>query len=102
MMPAIPISEALADANLLGSALGDVGRWRTWRTILKAAFAEALTDEERALFALVAGGRVPPLKRVRELTILAIMTWVASPKPESDSATPARGTIYLPQHWNAY
>jgi len=35
-------------------------------------------------------------------TILAIMTWVASPKPESDSATPARGTIYLPQHWNAY
>ena len=26
-----------------------------------------LDDDERALFALVAGGRVPPLKRVREL-----------------------------------
>jgi hypothetical protein len=67
MMPAIPISEALADQHLLGAALGDVTSWQTWRTVLKAAFAEALNDEERALFALVAGGRVLPLKRVREL-----------------------------------
>ena len=40
MTPAIPISEALADPNLLGAALGDVASWRTWRAILKAAFAE--------------------------------------------------------------
>jgi hypothetical protein len=67
MMPAIPISEALLDRNLLGAALGDDTSWRTWRVVLKAAFAEPLTDEERELFALVAGGRVLPLKRVREL-----------------------------------
>jgi hypothetical protein len=68
MTPAIPISEALADRNLLGAALGgDVASWRTWRVVLKAAFAEALTDEERALFAVVAGDRAPPLRRVREL-----------------------------------
>ena len=67
MTPAIPISEALADRNLLGAALGDIGSWRTWLAILKAAFAEPLTDEERALFALVAGDRAPPSRRVREL-----------------------------------
>jgi hypothetical protein len=67
-MTPIPISEALADPNLLGAALGNIGSWRTWQTILKAAFAEPLnTDEERAVFALVAGGRAPPRKRVREL-----------------------------------
>ena len=67
MTPAIPIAEALADANLLGAALGDVASWQTWRVVLKAAFAEPLTDEERALFALVAGDRAPPSRRVREL-----------------------------------
>ena len=50
-MPAIPIAEALADTNLLGAALGDATSWQTWCTILKAAFAEQLTDAERALFA---------------------------------------------------
>jgi hypothetical protein len=30
MMPTIPIPNALADANLLGSALGDIASWRTW------------------------------------------------------------------------
>ena len=60
MTPAIPISEALVDRNLLGAALGDVTSWQTWVTILKAAFAEALTAEESALFAVVAGDRAPP------------------------------------------
>ena len=67
MTPAIPISEALVDPNLLGAALGDIGSWRTWVAILKAAFAEPLTDDDRALFALVAGDRAPPTRRVREL-----------------------------------
>jgi hypothetical protein len=67
MTPALPISEALADQHLLGAALGDISSWRTWRIVLKAAFAEAFTDEERALFALVAGGRALPTRRVREL-----------------------------------
>src|SRR5262249_28315012 len=53
--------------NLLGAALGDVTSWRTWHVVLKAAFAEHLDVEERALFALVAGGRGLPSKRVREL-----------------------------------
>ena len=51
----LPISQALADPNLLGAALGDISSWRTWLAILKAAFAEPLNDEERALFA--SGGR---------------------------------------------
>src|SRR5262245_50877130 len=67
MRPAIPISEALADANLLGAALGDVASWRTWCAVLKAAFAERLTDAERELFGSVAGGRALPSRRVREL-----------------------------------
>lgn len=67
MMPTIPISGALADANLLGAALGDIESWKTWLAILKAAFGEVLTDDERATFALVAGDRAPPSRRVREL-----------------------------------
>jgi hypothetical protein len=67
MTPAISIARALADANLLGAALGDVASWRTWRTVLKAAFTEVLTAEEQELFALVAGGRALPTRRVREL-----------------------------------
>jgi len=38
------------------------------------------------------------------VTILAITTWAAPPKPESDSAAPIspRQTIYRPQRWNLY
>src|SRR5262245_10869420 len=67
MTPAVPIAEALVDRNLLGAALGDGASWRVWHVVLKAAFAEALDADERALFALVAGGRALPLRRVREL-----------------------------------
>jgi hypothetical protein len=66
-MTVIPISEALRDGNLLGAALGDITSWRTWCTILKAAFAEPLSDQERELFAQLAGDRSPPSRRVREL-----------------------------------
>jgi len=58
MITPIPIAESLADPNLLGAALGDISSWR---------IGEVLTDDERALFALVAGDRAPPLHRVREL-----------------------------------
>jgi hypothetical protein len=67
MKPSIPISEALGDANLLGAALGDIATWQTWCVVLKAAFAETLTDEERKVFASVAGDRSIPSRRVREL-----------------------------------
>ena len=38
-----------------------------WLATLKAAFGLTLNDEELKTFATVAGGRAPPLKRVREL-----------------------------------
>jgi hypothetical protein len=61
------VDRALTDARLLGAALGDVAPWRTWITVLRAAFGLPLTEEERATFAQVAGGRRPPNKPVREL-----------------------------------
>jgi hypothetical protein len=67
MTAAIPIAEALVDRNLLGAALGDGASWQTWLVVLKAAFAEPLDDAERALFAVLAGDRAPPSRRVREL-----------------------------------
>ena len=63
----ISIAQALTDRNLLGSALGYVGPWSTWIAVLRAAFGLELTDEERAIFARVAGNRAPPSNRVREL-----------------------------------
>jgi hypothetical protein len=33
---------------------------------------------------------------------LAITTWAASPKLQSDSAAPAKGTIYRPDLWKVY
>ena len=41
--------------------------WYGWRVILKAAFAEPLTDKERDFFARVSGNREPPKRRVKEL-----------------------------------
>jgi hypothetical protein len=63
----ITIPEALHDERLLGAALDDITSWRTWLTVLKAAFALPLDEDERAIFAAVAGGRALPSKRVREL-----------------------------------
>jgi hypothetical protein len=69
MKPRISIDQAIGDRNALGAALGDdLESWRTWRVVLKAAFGEALTDDEREIFASVAGDtREPPHERVREL-----------------------------------
>jgi hypothetical protein len=44
--------------------------WDHWRTILKAAFALPMTDDEHAFFRTVAD-RDPPRQRVRELWIVA-------------------------------
>jgi hypothetical protein len=44
--------------------------WDGWRTILRAAFALPMTDDERAFFRSVAD-RDPPRRRVRELWIVA-------------------------------
>jgi hypothetical protein len=56
----VPIERALADRRLLGAALGDLASWSTWISVVKAAYGRALSERERELFAVVAGGRSPP------------------------------------------
>src|SRR5262245_55964455 len=63
----LTIDQALADPNLLGAALGSTTSWQTWLTVLKAAFGQELTAEERQTFHAVAGERPVPRQRVREL-----------------------------------
>src|SRR5687767_5631111 len=65
------IDEAMADPMLLGSALGDMESWSTWRVILKAAFGLPLDEAERLIFTTVAGIRKPPGQRVAELWVIA-------------------------------
>lgn len=60
---------AIDDPNLLGKGFAGES-WTRWRAILKAAYAEPLDDEERALFREVAA-REPPRRRVRELWVIA-------------------------------
>ena len=62
------IDAALCSPKLLGPGIGDLATWRTWRVVLKAAFALGLgSAEERAIFEEVSGGRPPPEHRVSEL-----------------------------------
>ena len=67
MKPQISIERALTDRNLLGAALGPIETWRSWLVTLKGAFAEAMSEEELAIFAQLSGGRAAPARRVREL-----------------------------------
>ncbi|RWB77488.1 MAG: terminase [Mesorhizobium sp.] len=66
MFSGLSIDAALRDPNLLGAGLGPAETWSVWISILKAARALPLTDDERAVFASVAGDREPPKSRVRE------------------------------------
>jgi hypothetical protein len=67
----ITIDRALMDRRLLGAGLGDdPSSWSMWMSVFKSAFGLGLTDEQRALFASVAGQRKPPTQRVRELWCL--------------------------------
>ena len=71
----IDIDRALVDKNLLGAALGDLTPWKVWRVVLRAAFALGLdTDEERAIFAEISGGRA-----------------IADPSSRASAADPCRG-----------
>ena len=67
MRARIGIDRALLDRNLLGAALGDAASWSPWLSVLRAAFALPMSDEDRAAFAEVAGGRTPPGRCVNEL-----------------------------------
>ncbi|RVD21019.1 terminase [Mesorhizobium sp. M4B.F.Ca.ET.017.02.2.1] len=66
MFTGLSIDAALRDPNLLGAGLGPAETWGVWISILKAARGLPLTDDERAVFASVAGDREPPKGRVRE------------------------------------
>jgi len=65
------LSEALANPDLLGAAMGDMKTWKAWTVILKAAFAEPLDEDELSLFKKIAGDREPPVDRVKELWVIA-------------------------------
>ena len=66
MRPTISLRKALADKGLLGNVLaGD--SWAAWRTCMIAAMGEALSDDERALFKQLTGGRErEPGERIEE------------------------------------
>jgi hypothetical protein len=58
------IGRALANPRMLGAALGPLQSWQTWLIALKAAFGRPLTDEEAAVFHVIAGERGLPTHRV--------------------------------------
>ncbi len=65
MTPLTSLRNALADPNLLGTALsGD--SWLAWRALLIAAMGEPLTDAERVAFQRFTGRDREPLRRVEE------------------------------------
>lgn len=66
----ITVDHALTDQKLLGAALEDPTPWRTWLSVLRAAFGLPLTTDQQAIFNQVAGERTPPKKRVREFWCL--------------------------------
>lgn len=70
-MTPLAIDTVLSDPRLLGAELGGIATWATWLVVLKAAFGHPLDADELQVFKAVAGGRVLPLKRVRELWVVA-------------------------------
>jgi hypothetical protein len=69
--PVLRIDEALADRNLLGAALGDLWSWGVWVAVLKAAYGDTMSVDDHGRFHLVSGGRAPPMRKVRELVVVA-------------------------------
>jgi hypothetical protein len=64
------VDDFLDDPNLLGPSF--VGSsWDTWRTVLRAAFAQPLTAAEVEVFRAIAGDRRPPAHPVNELDCIA-------------------------------
>jgi hypothetical protein len=84
----INIDHALQDPKLLGAALGEPETWATWMAVLKAGFGIALTDDERQIFASVAGSREPPSHKVDQL-------WAVAGRGSGKSRVSAATGIYL-------
>src|SRR5262245_33306040 len=67
MKPKFTMRHALTDPSLLGNMIAGPS-WFAHRTMLIAAFGEKLTDDERATFTRLTGGRAEePLQRVETL-----------------------------------
>jgi len=79
---------AFRDKRLFAAALGDLSSWQVWITVLCAAFALPLTAEQQQIFATIAGGRLPPAKRVREL-------WCVAGRRSGKSHIAAAIAVYL-------
>ena len=103
----LTIDHALTDGRLLGAGLGDAASWSSWRAVLKAAFALELSDDERLLFASLAGGRSLPTTRVSELWCVAgrrsgksriasaVSCWLACAAPRDRLASGEIGEVVL-------
>ena len=88
MTATFTIDRALTDPRLLGAGLGAVESWRTWLVVLKAAFGLPLDEAELQTFVTVAGSRVAPTARVREL-------WCVAGRRSGKSRMAAAIAIYL-------
>ena len=84
----VEIDRALLDPRMLGAGFGDLGTWRTWLTVLKAAFGRPLDPRERETFGTVAGARAVPTRRVREL-------WCICGRRSGKSRIAAAIAVYL-------
>jgi hypothetical protein len=62
----LSVVDALNDDAIFGRWFAGAS-WNVWRAVLKAAFCLKMTEAEVEAFSVVAGGRKPPCKRVKEL-----------------------------------
>lgn len=77
----------LMDSPATGTAFKQES-WTPWRSVLKAAFAEPLSEDEHGLFEQLAGGRLPPSERVSEL-------WVVAGRRAAKSHVAALTAVYM-------
>src|SRR6516164_624016 len=106
MTPFVTMRRALGDKHLLGAALGG-GSWLAWRVLLIAAMGEALTEEERPIFAKLTGREREPGERVAELwcvigrrggksrAIAALLVYLATMADHSAQLAPGERGLVL-------
>ena len=68
-MNAISIADAMASPKLYAPHFGG-GSWNLWKAVLKATFAEPMSDDERKAFAAVAEREPPSGVSARRFTLL--------------------------------
>jgi hypothetical protein len=88
-------AEAITSPAVLGPYFAGPS-WETWRAVLKAAYAQPLTEAELTLFRSVAGDRNPPQRQVRELIV------IAGRRSGKDSIASACATAAAMQDYSPY